>query len=153
MSDEPKQAKKTRTLIVKGFKQIGSFERNNVTNYIYEVTAVTPEGEMIGVPLRSFKDMTEYLEKPVEYEVKPHDSEKYGRTYTMLPPKKKVTEQVDELRAMIVTLQEQVAALQGRVFGGDQQGPAAASPPPPPVQPRQQRPAATGERFGDDPPF
>lgn len=164
MSDEQPQEKKTRTLIVRGFKQIGSFERNNVTNYIYEVTAVSPEGEMVGVPLRSFKDMTEYLDKPVEYEIKPHDSEKYGRTYTMLPPKKKLTEQVDELRSMVVTMQEQVQALQARVFGDQQPPPLGVSgdtrvepesPPPPAIPtPRDvQQPTSTVHRSDDDIPF
>lgn len=167
MSDEQQQVeKKTRTLIVRGFKQIGSFERNNVTNYIYEVTAVSPEGEMVGVPLRSFKDMTEYLDKPIEYEIKPHDSEKYGRTYTMLPPKKKLTEQVDELRSMLVTMQEQVQALQARVFGAEEPAQASINREPPPllgvsgdtrVDPQSaravQQPTSTEHRSDDDIPF
>jgi hypothetical protein len=133
----PKPEKFTTSLIVTDIRQTyQGVTRKNTPYKLHQVIATKVDGTPIPHNLRSFSDLPKSV--VIEVECTLHRSEQYGDSYTI------------EMKGgnQVVTLEEQVKALQERVekieaflsgrgeFVGSATEPATAPPPPPPPPPQ-----------------
>ena len=108
---------------------------------MFEVEALDESGKRVdqaggGVPLRTF-DATIEVNKLIEYEVQPKDTDRHGRTYTLFKHDRPgLPQRVDDLERRVRELEELVRQLRN---SGPQSEPPAPpqDPPPAPVGPKQ----------------
>lgn len=121
----------TRTLVVASVNEVASGTSANGNDWtLYEVHATDEAGNPVDVALRSFSSLSDHIGKPVVYDIKRNDNEKYGTTFTLTPPKKKgggnsLGPKLDELRERVTVLESKVQALALQLEAGP------GAPPPP----------------------
>lgn len=77
---------------------------------MYEVYAVTEEGEPVQEDLRSFQELD--LNKLVEYEITPYHDPERGTSYTLKRQPKNTARRVDALEERVDELERRLKALE-----------------------------------------
>lgn len=131
-----------RKLRVVSLEKLGKTQKGG---WIYKVNAVDAEGAPVEEELRAFEELPSG--ELIEYAVKKFESEKYGVSWTLFPPKevKKNKEQrVQDLEDEVADLKKRVDALEG----GNAQPPSRVTGAEPAIKPK-----GDGSQFGEEPPF
>lgn len=126
----------TRKLTVTSCNEIASGTGKKGEWTIYDVAALDEQGAQVAATLRSWKSLP--IGQLAEYEVTRSKDENYPDQFFVSPPKRggggsSLGPKVDELRDRVTALEDQLAALRGRVDGleksGSPQPPSQAKPP------------------------
>lgn len=107
-----------RTLVVTDTNQIASGKSQHGEWVLYEVFATDEQGQPVSAPLRCFRDLTDAIGKPVEYDVERQVHEKYGEQFLLKPPKRDLKQSVDELRTQLRDLAARVERLEAGAPAG-----------------------------------
>lgn len=94
-----------RKLIVTGQRDLATLANGSI---LYEVFCTDEHGARIDQPFRAFMELPH--NQVAEYEVRPHDSEDWGRTFTLLPKEresrtKQLTRQMQALEKRVTELE------------------------------------------------
>lgn len=145
-----------RILIVTGQKPITTVgTKSGGQSTLYEVYATDERGEIVEEPLRAFTELEEGV--PVEYDIERYVHEKYGTSYTLIPPRRnsaKRLREVEEQLERLVTWAE-AQGFNPAIDYETRGEPAPREPEPEPVTepvPAPER-ADLDEKFGEDPPW
>lgn len=137
--------KEKRKLTVLSCKEIHRGTGNNGPWVMYEVEALTEAGKRIGPQtgqaLRAFEVLE--LNKLIEYDVQPQDTDRHGRTYTLKPPRDPVWKQVNDLRGRVEDLEEKLDQL----LKAQNPGPQSQDTAPPDVPAPEPAPAPSTQTW------
>lgn len=92
-----------RKLIVTSQKDLATLGNGSI---LYEAFVTDEHGQVIDQPFRCFAELP--IGQVAEYEVRPYDSEEYGRTFTLIPK---------ERESRTKQLQKKVKELEGQING------------------------------------
>lgn len=104
-----------RKLIVTEQKALATLNNGSV---LYETFVTDEQGEKVDLPFRAFVELE--VGVVTAFEVRPHDTEKFGRTFTLLPQEresrtKQLARKVEELSHRVTemenTMEERVKEL------------------------------------------
>jgi hypothetical protein len=106
-----------RKLIVTGQRDIATLRNGSI---LYEVFVTDEHGQAIDQPFRAFMELPRG--EVQEYEVRPHDSQEWGRTFTLLPKEresrtKQLTRQVAALERQMNDLENSLDSRVRRIIG------------------------------------
>lgn len=106
-----------RKLIVTGQRDLATLDNGSI---LYEVFVTDEHGQVIDQPFRAFMELPRG--DVAEYEVRPHDSAEWGRTFTLLPKEresrtKQLTRQVSAMEKRINELENSLDARVRRIVG------------------------------------